>query len=67
MPCNLLHVMEDPDRDTYADPSVKDVVGMLPRIYCAHCTPLRRLAPHEVLKCLDRDGPCWKPPGMICD
>lgn len=61
MPCYLLHTVEQPDEDPYADPDVKDVVGSLPRFYCAQCQPLQPLRPGEAVKCLDRDAPCWQP------
>ncbi len=67
MPCTLLHVMEQPDEDPYGDPGVKDVVGKLPRFFCAYCSPLKRLPPHEAIKCLEVHEPCWKPPDPICD
>lgn len=61
MTCYLLHTIEQPDEDPYADAEVRDVVGSLPRFYCAHCQPLVRLLPGEAVKCLDRAAPCWKP------
>ena len=67
MACSLLHIVADPDPQPYADPGVKDVVGHLPKFKCAHCDPLRPLAPSEAVKCLDREDPCWKPGGTICD
>ena len=66
MPCSLLHVMEEPDDRPYADEAVKDVVGRSPKTFCARCSPIRPLAPHEMLKCLDREEPCWKPSEEIC-
>ena len=66
MTCYALHIMEDPDRDAYRDPDLKDVIGLLPRLYCAVCDPLQPLLPSESLHCMDRDAPCWKPPGTIC-
>ncbi len=64
--CILLHIVEQPDREPYRDPQVKDVVGTLPEFYCAYCNPLKRLAPSEAIKCLQREAPCWKPLESIC-
>jgi hypothetical protein len=65
--CYLLHIMEDPDRDAYRDPDLKDVVGHMPKFYCAHCQPLKQLLPSDATRCLERDAPCWKPADRICD
>jgi hypothetical protein len=65
--CYLLHIMEDPDRDAYRDPDLKDVVGQMPKFYCAHCQPLKQLMASEATRCLERDAPCWKPVDRICD
>jgi hypothetical protein len=65
--CYLLHIMQEPDRDSYADPDLKDVVGFMPKFFCAHCNPIKRLRPGEAVKCLNRDLPCWKPPDRICE
>lgn len=67
MTCYLLHIMEDPDRDAYRDPDLKDVVGLMPRFFCAQCEPLKPLLASESVKCMRRNAPCWKPPGTICD
>ena len=67
MPCDLLHIVADPDPEPYADPAVKDVVGHLPKFKCAHCQPLKDLPASEAIKCLDREKPCWKPADRICD
>ena len=61
MTCYLLHIMEDPDRDAYRDPDLKDVVGLLPKFFCARCQPLDPLVVSEAMRCLRRDAPCWKP------
>lgn len=61
MPCYLLHMIEEPDRDAYSDPDVKDLVGLPPRFYCAGSTPVVALPLSEASRCLDREGPCWKP------
>lgn len=66
MPCSLLHVLEQPDPAPYADPDLKDLVGYFPRCSCTRCTPPRLLAPGEVVRCLDREAPCWKPDDRIC-
>lgn len=66
MPCYLLHIIEQPDPGAYRDPDLKDVVGSLPQLFCAQCTPPRPLLASEGAKCLDREGPCWKSPGDIC-
>jgi hypothetical protein len=65
--CYLLHIMEDPDRDACRDPDLKDVVGLMPRFFCAQCQPLKPLMASQAVKCMRRDAPCWKPPGTICD
>lgn len=61
MTCYLLHVLHEPDADPYADPDVKDVVGQLPKFFCARHQPILRLMPPEAVRCLERGGPCWKP------
>lgn len=61
MPCYLLHVIEQPDHSAYDDPDLKDVVGQFPRCFCAQNTPPDPLRAGEVVKCLERTGPCWKP------
>lgn len=61
--CTLLHVLEEPDPDPYADPGVKDVLGKLPRFFCTGFDPLLALPPSDAVKCLQRETPCWKPPG----
>ena len=67
MPCYLLHMVEMPAGRPYDDPDLKDLVGDMPRLFCAHCTPPRELHPGESVRCLDRDAPCWKPADHICD
>jgi hypothetical protein len=59
--CYLLHIMEDPDRDAYRDAALKDVVGLMPRFFCAQCQPLRPLLASEAVKCMRRSAPCWRP------
>ena len=66
MSCYLLHVIEQPDEDPYADPDVKDVVGMMPRFYCACFDPIRRLEPSVATRCLAREAPCWNPDWAGC-
>lgn len=66
MTCYLLHIMEDPDRDAYRDADLKDVIGLMPRFFCAQCQPLRALLPSEAVKCMRRNAPCWKPADRIC-
>ncbi len=66
MPCYLLHVLESPDEDPYADPDVKDVIGKVPQFYCTKCQPILRLRPSDGVKCLRRESPCWKPGGPDC-
>ena len=66
MSCYLLHVMHEPDRDPYADPDCKDVVGDMPRFFCAHCNPIKRLAPSEAVRCLGREAPCWTAIERLC-
>ncbi len=67
MTCYLLHIMQEPDHDAYADPDLKDVVGSMPKFFCAHCSPIKRLMPGAAVKCLKRDLPCWKPLDRICE
>ena len=57
MPCYLLHMIETPNANPYADPDIKDVVGEYPRLFCAQCTPPLELAPSESVRCLQRDTP----------
>jgi hypothetical protein len=59
--CYLLHIMEDPDRDAYRDAGLKDVVGLMPRFFCAQCQPLRPLVSSQSVKCMRRNAPCWRP------
>lgn len=61
MTCYLLHIMEDPDREAYRDPDLKDVVGLLPKFFCASCQPLEPLVVSEAMRCIRRAAPCWKP------
>jgi hypothetical protein len=56
-------MIEQPDPDAYADPSLKDQVGVLPRFFCAQCSPPRSLPAGESVQCLDRDAPCFKNSG----
>lgn len=66
MTCYLLHVMQEPDREPYEDPDCKDVVGDLPKFFCAHCNPIKRLAPSEAARCLGREAPCWQAIERLC-
>ena len=66
MACQLLHIVEQQDRAQYDDRDVRDVVGVLPEFYCAHCDPVKRLKPGEAMKCIARSEPCWMPPDRIC-
>ena len=61
MACYLLHTIEQPDDEPYADPDVKDVVGRLPRFFCSCYDPIRRLVPSSATRCLARTAPCWDP------
>jgi hypothetical protein len=61
MPCYLLHVLEQQDPRPYDDADVKDVVGTMPQFFCAQHQPILRLRPGEAIKCIGREGPCWKP------
>lgn len=67
MTCYLLHMIEVPDRRPYADADLKDIVGQLPQLFCAYCTPPKPLPPSQSARCLDRESPCWKPTASICD
>jgi hypothetical protein len=60
MPCYLLHMIESPNSQPYADSDVKDLVGQYPRLFCAQSTPPEELAPGESVRCLQRDIPCWR-------
>jgi hypothetical protein len=64
--CYLLHIMEDPDRDAYRDADLKDVVGLMPRFFCAQCQPLRPLLSSQAVKCMRRNAPCWRPADDRC-
>lgn len=64
--CSLLHMIEAPDRNAYTDPDVKDLIGQMPQLFCAYCSPPKPLAPSESARCLERDAPCWKPAADIC-
>jgi hypothetical protein len=66
MACHLLHVIEQPDDDPYADPDVKDVVGLMPRFYCACFDPVRKLEPSAGVRCISREAPCWNPDWTAC-
>lgn len=66
MTCFLLHIMEEPDRDAYRDPDLQDLVGLMPRFFCAKRQPILQLAPSEALRCMRAAGPCWKPDDAIC-
>jgi hypothetical protein len=66
MPCYLLHTIEQPDPNAYADQDLKDLVGSYPRFFCTQCNPPKPLRPGESVKCLNRTDPCWKPGGMTC-
>ncbi|MDO8987686.1 MAG: hypothetical protein Q7V14_05640 [Coriobacteriia bacterium] len=66
MPCYLLHIIEQPDPNAYADAELKDVVGQFPRCFCTQCTPPTPLRAGEVVKCLELSNPCWKPTGQTC-
>ncbi len=61
MTCYLLHIMEDPDQDAYRDPDLKDVIGHMPRFFCARRQPLDPLLASESVKCMRLNAPCWKP------
>lgn len=67
MTCYLLHIMEDPDREAYRDPDLRDVVGLMPKFFCAHCDPVKPILPSEAVRCMRAGGPCWKPADRICD
>ena len=66
MSCSLLHILEQPEPRPYDDPDLKDLVGSLPRFFCASCTPPRSILPGEAVRCLDREAPCWMSPGSSC-
>lgn len=67
MPCYLLHMVEMPQKEPYADEDLKDLVGEYPQLFCAFCNPPRSLSPSESSRCLDRQAPCWKPRDSICE
>ena len=62
MTCYLLHVMQEPDREAYADPDLKDLIGDMPKFFCARRNPILKLTPSEAVRCFSRDAPCWRPP-----
>jgi hypothetical protein len=66
MPCYLLHMIEAPDQTPYSDPDLKDVVGRLPQLFCAYCTPPLTLKPSESARCLAVEAPCWRAGGPTC-
>jgi hypothetical protein len=63
MPCHLLHMIEVPNNNSYADEDVKDIVGQFPQLFCAAINPPVALKPSESARCLEAAGPCWKPAG----
>ena len=66
MACYLLHVVEQPDEEPYADPDVRDVGGQLPRFFCSCFDPIERLLPSAAARCLAREAPCWNPEWADC-
>ena len=42
MPCYLLHMIEAPNANPYADLDVKDLVGDFPRLFCARAVSAAR-------------------------
>lgn len=61
MPCYLLHMVEMPAERPYDDPNLKDLVGEMPRLFCARLTPPLELSASESVRCLACEAPCWKP------
>jgi hypothetical protein len=60
--CYLLHVMQEPDRDAYADPDLRDLVGEMPKFFCARANPIEPLLPSHAVRCFARTAPCWRAP-----
>lgn len=60
MPCYLLHMVEQPDTSAYEDADLKDLVGDLPRLFCALETPPRALRAGESVRCFECSQPCWE-------
>ena len=58
--CTLLHMIERPAARPYDDPDLKDLVGALPRLFCAQNQPALELRAGEAVRCVSRDHPCWK-------
>jgi len=54
-------MVEQPDPRPYDDPDLKDLVGSLPRFFCASQTPPRPLRPTEAVRCLGYPVPCRTP------
>lgn len=53
-------MIEQPASTPYDDPDLKDLVGDLPRLFCAFSQPACELRPGESVRCFDRTSPCWK-------
>lgn len=64
MPCFLLHMIATPNRQAYRDPDVKDVVGEIPRLFCASSNPPSELLPSQATRCLAVERPCWNPQNL---
>jgi len=59
MSCPLLHTVEQPDPRPYDDPDLKDLVGSLPRFFCASQMPPRPLRPTEGVALPRLRVSCW--------
>lgn len=66
MTCYLLHMIEAPDPDPYHDQDLKDLIGQVPQLFCAFCTPPAPMSASEASRCLERTAPCWKTDTSIC-
>ncbi len=44
----------------YDDVDLKDLVGDMPRLFCASSQPPCELRPGESIRCFERNAPCWK-------
>jgi hypothetical protein len=53
-------MIEQPMAKPYDDPDLKDLVGDMPRLFCASAQPPCELRPGESVRCFDRTVPCWK-------
>jgi hypothetical protein len=53
-------MIERPAARPYDDPDLKDLVGALPRLFCAQDQPACELRAGEAVRCVAREHPCWR-------